>query len=535
MRACAVLLTLLPFATQDAEPLSKKVDRLLETVNRLDPDRIDTPGRAFRDLPPDAAPLLRKALERGDLHWTARACIAVGLRHIDQRARGLGWAAEYEDRRTEFRRLLSGEYDRVSARDPKWTVNARDAVAACVDYWGGQHLRRPEDALKTLRLAEAAIKEGCNDALVLYIAARMGVDTGRSTPENSLQAHKAAAAALDASQYHPLLRGHSHKTLADLLRKAADKNRTKEARDEIVGHLRKAIDLVCEAIGSDPKLMTAGIVEQTGEILSSWATFEDRKTGFDRFHAAALKAQPDGALPDLMAGLFYVRYAWDARGSGWASEVLPENWAKFRDRLGEARRHLEAAWKKDPTQVSGPAEMLPVTMGDSKGREEMERWFARGVQANPDYYSLYSSKLLWLEPKWHGSGEEMLSFGRECVLTGNWDASIPWILLEAHRTLARYTRKGWQEQPDMAYFAKPEVWEDLKGLFTLYLKTYPHDIYWRATCAYYAGYAGRFKEAHEQFKILGDSPSSLGAFSTKADYDRAKKAAADAVAPSKDF
>jgi hypothetical protein len=87
----------------------------------------------------------------------------------------------------------------------------------------------------------------------------------------------------------------------------------------------------------------------------------------------------------------------------------------------------------------------------------------------------------------------------------------------------------------MAYFARPEVWADLKKLFTLYLKTYPQDVYYRATLAFYAGYAGKFKEAHEQFKILGDSPSALGAFPDKVEYDRARKAAAEAVTPSKDF
>jgi hypothetical protein len=88
----------------------------------------------------------------------------------------------------------------ISTRDPKWTANAGTAVSACVDYWGGQHLRSPADALKALSLAQAAIKAGCDDPLVLYISARMGVDTGRSTMDESVKAHKAAAAALDGKQ-----------------------------------------------------------------------------------------------------------------------------------------------------------------------------------------------------------------------------------------------------------------------------------------------------------------------------------------------
>ena len=41
----------------------------------------------------------------------------------------------------------------------------------------------------------------------------------------------------------------------------------------------------------------------------------------------------------------------------------------------------------------------------------MEEWFRRAMKADPGNYSACSSKLYYLEPKWHGSEEEMLAFG----------------------------------------------------------------------------------------------------------------------------
>ena len=38
----------------------------------------------------------------------------------------------------------------------------------------------------------------------------------------------------------------------------------------------------------------------------------------------------------------------------------------------------------------------------------------------------------WLDPKWHGSVEEMLAFGRACAATKNWQADITLVAVDAH-------------------------------------------------------------------------------------------------------
>mgnify|MGYP003693933315 CR=1 FL=1 len=41
---------------------------------------------------------------------------------------------------------------------------------------------------------------------------------------------------------------------------------------------------------------------------------------------------------------------------------------------------------------------MSVTLGDSDDRVDMDLWFARGIEAFPDDYSLCGSKLYFLEP-----------------------------------------------------------------------------------------------------------------------------------------
>ena len=46
------------------------------------------------------------------------------------------------------------------------------------------------------------------------------------------------------------------------------------------------------------------------------------------------------------------------------------------------------------------------------------------------------AKMLYLQPKWHGSTEEMLRFGQECLQSKNWEGRLPLLLTHAHHVIA---------------------------------------------------------------------------------------------------
>jgi hypothetical protein len=58
-------------------------------------------------------------------------------------------------------------------------------------------------------------------------------------------------------------------------------------------------------------------------------------------------------------------------------------------------------------------------------------WFDRGAALQMDYTAAYWTMLDDLEPRWHGSHEEMLRFARECVETERYDTPVPQILFDA--------------------------------------------------------------------------------------------------------
>jgi hypothetical protein len=111
--------------------------------------------------------------------------------------------------------------------------------------------------------------------------------------------------------------------------------------------------------------------------------------------------------------------------------------------------------------------MIQVVMGDGAPRREMETWFARAMKANPDNKLACDKKLYYLYPRWHGSHEEMIAFGRECLATQNYWGALPEVLYDAHMAVAK-------EMPDRkAYLALPGVWADLEAVNRGFLDVFP--------------------------------------------------------------
>ena len=54
--------------------------------------------------------------------------------------------------------------------------------------------------------------------------------------------------------------------------------------------------------------------------------------------------------------------------------------------------------------------MISVVLAKSGKRDEMEMWFDRAMNLNPNNYAACGSKLNYLAPEWFGSKEDMLAF-----------------------------------------------------------------------------------------------------------------------------
>ncbi len=158
----------------------------------------------------------------------------------------------------------------------------------------------------------------------------------------------------------------------------------------------------------------------------------------------------------LERGRILTEWAWDARGSGWASQVTPEGARLFEQRLQEAGRELNEAVRLNPSGWTAHARLITVARGLGWPRKDMEEHFQRAVKLRPRDPYAYELKLEYLKPRWHGEPEELFEFGRECVATGYWDELIPRVFVLALNDITTNPRDGGQIHQ---LFQSPEVWK----------------------------------------------------------------------------
>lgn len=187
-------------------------------------------------------------------------------------------------------------------------------------------------------------------------------------------------------------------------------------------------------------------------------------------HAAVLKAF------DLAAVEPWVRQTAEGNYKYFTALEVKENQNSderklFKERLASARKAYTAAWEANKEMPEAATMMIRVCIEEKATREEMEAWFAKAMQADPDNAIACQTKLVYLKPGNMGSEKAMLAFGRQCLRTMNHHAALGYVLDDAHRFLS--SGKGSE------YYAQEVPWADLRELFETRLKAHPKDRYAR--------------------------------------------------------
>lgn len=416
-------------------------------------------------------------------------------------------------------------YEKVGRRDPKWDATARQVI----ETFTGVNARHPDYPNRTQRLDELGQeleKLGCDDPLARYFVLRGRGSAGQGDMAALAGELKDVVDAIEASEYPPLRKCWAQARYVEFILKFQLWQALKDWKSEL-GH---RVDLAVEhwpATVRDRSMTDTMASELAGVLEYDWTMvkgeeaqeYGDRKKLCDRLLPVWEQAMAGATGPLVFKGALYARYAWDARGSGYANTVTNDGWKLMRERLDVAQKALEKAYAMDPADPRAAREMMTIELGQGEGRERMELWWKRAMQADPDNYAACTSKLYYLEPKWYGSADAMIDFGRECLRGGNWEGRIPFVLVDAHEDLSKYA-----SDPD-EYYTKPEVWKDLKSVYEPFLARYPNAVWDRSYFAWYATQCGQWDEAKKQFDLLGDNPE-LKPFGTKEAYeylrDRAK-------------
>lgn len=106
--------------------------------------------------------------------------------------------------------------------------------------------------------------------------------------------------------------------------------------------------------------------------------------------------------------------------------------------------------------------MIAVAMGGHANPGETERtWFDRAISAQMDYPAAYSKMVRALLPRWGGSHEKMLAFGRECLATRRFDTDVPLVYLYILRNIgAELDNNRWRTA-----FRGPAAAAELQDMF----------------------------------------------------------------------
>lgn len=116
--------------------------------------------------------------------------------------------------------------------------------------------------------------------------------------------------------------------------------------------------------------------------------------------------------PLVFRAYYFINTGWKIRGSGYTHTVSNERFKEFKKMIVKAKNDLEKSYKINPKDTSISYLMMRVCKDLGLGTEEMEKWFKRGIQIDPNDYSLYSVKLHFINPHWYGTAYEYYDYAK---------------------------------------------------------------------------------------------------------------------------
>jgi len=128
------------------------------------------------------------------------------------------------------------------------------------------------------------------------------------------------------------------------------------------------------------------------------------------------KAHPKSVTVAVAIGRRYIKDAWKNRGGGYADTVTNKGQAGFEQNLTKALETLAAAEKLEETDPDLYSSLIRVAMGMSQKRAVVDELFKKGIAVNRTYYSLYSTYLIYLLPRWHGDPGDVEDLARRAAL-----------------------------------------------------------------------------------------------------------------------
>ncbi len=402
------------------------------------------------------------------LLWTGAVVLLFGLVAC-QRKNQAGSTGHERDREQATvrwqRESVLGIYEARGGKNRKWDKDVKEAISR----WSELSQATTNEPALRRDLAthlQNAVRAGCDDPLVKYLHCHYVVSEQDHSWAVLSQAYLKASHELERSLYSHLWRFRASLQAARVLLQGPRREvwakvweERAVARSELLGMLegeKVPQPLVCRAMH---------------EALEDFQISEGNlRLLFRGFEEASADWPPSVEL-HLIRAEYYTGWAWCGRGFDTSDRVKAAQWKLFAERLKLAEQELAEAWSLDSNDTRIASAMLVVELGQHQGQARMEQWFQRAMALDPANYLACTRKLTYLEPKWGGSPEAMIGFGRQCVESREWKGGVPLILAGAHLELA----SSLPPEQKTNYLRQAEVWADVRRSFERFFELNPND------------------------------------------------------------
>lgn len=397
-------------------------------------------------------------------------------------------------------------YEGVGSHDPKWDEIVRQALTLAARVFA-QDPTRPGDAAERLReLFGKAVEAGCDDPLVGYFNARYA-DTFRREGEAAAELHRAATK-LEQSRYPAFRRALALTVAADGFAEAARKTVLPSASQDFAERgqlLDRASALLPEV------LKDVTITDRQIRLITTNIVKGRQRLGADRLQAyeslapvlpRSRSADRASALQAVIKASVLKDAAWDIRGTGYGATVSDEKFRRFQELLTQAESSLVEGIDEGSSDPAIGSDMISLLIGldvegGDKADREMTAWFEVARKLDPGSLDPYDRRLTSLLPRWGGTDEAVLAFGRAAFARKEWGSRAPFILVAAHDGVFR------GPPAKLGYFERKEVCADVKSVYDAFLAQHPDADVDRSRYVRYLVECKSWREADAQLKRLG--------------------------------
>lgn len=206
-----------------------------------------------------------------------------------------------------------------------------------------------------------------------------------------------------------------------------------------------------------------------------------------------IKQEPASAVPRVALADAYLRFAWKARGNGYANTVTQEGWSLFRQRVQQARTTLEDAAKISAGDPEWYRAMQTVALAEAWPRSQVDALVNAALDSEPGYFYFARAQANFLLPKWYGKPGDTEQFSEKVAdRIGGQEGDAVYFLIAAVINCCRVA-----QAPGLS-------WARVRQGYFALQQLYGTNNYQRNAMAYLALQAGDTQTAQQMFRQIGN-------------------------------